>query len=95
MKWETLQSEVKGLNLNDLVKENFLKKLNEEFENKDIDIISLQVSVRDKVFESETEANLDVITLSNKTIEDTLLNKVIVDVNSTENYEIIKKVLDK
>ncbi len=95
MKWETLQSEVKGLNLNDLVKENFLKKLNEEFENKDIDIITLQVAVRDKVFESETEANLDVITLSNKTIEDTLLNKVIVDVNSTENYEIIKKVLDK
>lgn len=95
MEWKTLQSKVHGLNLNDLISEDFLKKLNEEFESKDIDIVTLQIAVRDKVVEPETEANLDVITLSNKTIEDTLLNNAIVDVNSTENFERIKKVLDE
>ena len=72
-----------------------LKKLNEEFEGKDVDVVTLQIAVRDKVVETETEADLDVVTLSNKTIEDTLLNNTIVDVNSTENFEKIKKVLDE
>ena len=62
---------------------------------KDVDVVTLQIAVRDKVVETETEADLDVVTLSNKTIEDTLLNNTIVDVNSTENFEKIKKVLDE
>lgn len=95
MEWKTLQSKVLGLNINDLIKDDFLKKLNEKFEGKDVDVVTLQIAVRDKVVEPETEADLDVITLSNKTIEDTLLNNTIVDVNSTENYEKIKKVLDE
>lgn len=95
MEWKPLQSKVSGLNINDLIKDDFLKKLNEEFEGKDVDVVTLQIAVRDKVVETETEADLDVVTLSNKTIEDTLLNNTIVDVNSTENFEKIKKVLDE
>ena len=95
MEWKPLHSKVSGLNINDLIKDDFLKKLNEEFEGKDVDVVTLQIAVRDKVVETETEADLDVVTLSNKTIEDTLLNNTIVDVNSTENFEKIKKVLDE
>ena len=95
MEWKTLQSKVYGLNLNDLIKEEFLKKLNEEFENKDIDIISLQIAIRDKLEDPSDEVKVDVISLSNNTIEDTLLNNTIVDVNDYENFDKIKKVLDR
>lgn len=94
MEWKTLQSKVYGLNLNDLIKEEFLKKLNGEFENKDIDIISLQIAIRDKLEDPSDEVKVDVISLSNNTIEDTLLNNTIVDVNDSENFDKIKKVLD-
>lgn len=94
MEWKTLQSKVYGLNLNDLINEEFLKKLNGEFENKDIDIISLQIAIRDKLEDPSDEVKVDVISLSNNTIEDTLLNNTIVDVNDSENFNKIKKVLD-
>ena len=94
MEWKTLQSKVYGLNLNDLIKEEFLKKLNGEFENKDIDIISLQIAIRDKLEDPSDEVKVDVISLSNNTIEDTLLNNTIVDVNDSANFDKIKKVLD-
>ena len=95
MEWKTLQSKVHGLNLNDLISDEFLKKLNEEFENKDIDIVTIQIAIRDKLEEPSEDIKLDVVSLSNNSIEDTLLNNVIVDVNSTENYDKIKKVLDE
>lgn len=95
MKWNTLQSKVHGLNLNDLINDEFLKKLNKEFENKDIDIVTIQIAIRDKLEEPSEDIKLDVVSLSNNSIEDTLLNNVIVDVNSTENYDKIKKVLDE
>ncbi len=95
MEWNTLQSKVHGLNLNDLIKDEFLKKLNDEFENKDIDIVTIQIAIRDKLEEPSEDIKLDVISLSNKSIEDTLINNVIVDVNSTENFDKIKKVLDE
>lgn len=95
MEWNTLQSKVHWLNLNDLIKDEFLKKLNDEFENKDIDIVTIQIAIRDKLEEPSEDIKLDVISLSNKSIEDTLINNVIVDVNSTENFDKIKKVLDE
>ena len=88
MKWNTLQSEVHGLDINDLVNKDFLNKLEKEFDDKDIDIVTLQIAVRDK-------AKLDVISLSNRSIEDTLLNKTVVNVNSNENFIKIKKIIDE
>jgi hypothetical protein len=38
---------------------------------------------------------VDIISLSNSSIEDTLLHKTIVDVTSDENFEKIKKVIDE
>ena len=96
MKWNTLQSEVHGLDINDLVNKDCLNKLENEFDDKDIDIVTLQIAVRDKVKNSEEDdAKLDVISLSNRSIEDTLLNKTIVNVNSNENFIKIKKIIDE
>lgn len=95
MKWSTLQAKAHGLNLNDLVDENFLNILKEEFADKDVDIVTLQIAVRDKVKNPSDEPALDVISLANKSVEDTLLNDTIVDVNSEENFDKIKNFLNK
>ena len=95
MEWNTLQSEVQGLNLNELVNEKFLNKLEEEFEDKDIDVVTLQIAVRDKINTEKDAAKLDVISLSNRNIEDTLLHRIIVDFNFNENFIKIQKVIDE
>ena len=96
MKWNTLQSKAYGLNINDFVSDEFLEKLRIEFEDKDVDVVTLQIAVRDKVKDPKNDdAQVDIISLSNKSIEDTLLNKAIVDVTSDENFEKIKKVIDE
>ena len=93
MKWSTIQSKAYGLNINDYVSEEFLNKLRCEFEDKDIDVVTLQIAVRDKVKDPKVDAKVDIILLSNRDIEDTLLHNTIVDVTSDENYEKIKKVI--
>ena len=96
MKWSTLQSKVYGLNINDFVSDEFLEKLRNEFEDKDVDVVTLQIAVRDKVKDPKNDdAKVDIISLSNRNIEDTLLNKTIVDVTSDENFEKIKKIIDE
>ena len=39
MKWSTLQSKAYGLDINDFVSDEFLEKLRNEFEDKDVDKI--------------------------------------------------------
>lgn len=96
MKWNTLQSKAYGLNINDFVSDEFLNKLREEFKDKDVDVVTLQIAVRDKVKDPKNDdAQVDIISLSNRSIEDTLLHKTIVDVTSDENFEKIKKVIDE
>lgn len=96
MKWCTLQSKAYGLNINDFVSDEFLEKLRNEFEDKDVDVVTLQIAVRDKVKDPKNDdAKVDIISLSNSNIEDTLLHKTIVDVTSDENFEKIKKVIDE
>lgn len=43
MKWSTLQSKAYGLNINNLVSDEFLEKLRNEFEDKDVDVVTLQL----------------------------------------------------
>ena len=96
MKWNTLQSKAYGLNINDFVSDEFLDKLSNEFEDKDVDVVTLQIAVRDKVKDPKNDdAQVDIISLSNRSIEDTLLHKTIVDVTSDENFDKIKKVIDE
>ena len=96
MKWSTLQSKAYGLDINNFVSDEFLEKLRNEFEDKDVDVVTLQIAVRDKVKDPKNDdAKVDIISLSNRNIEDTLLNKTIVDVTSDENFEKIKKIIDE
>ena len=96
MKWNTLQSKAYWLNINDFVSDAFLDELRKEFEDKDIDVVTLQIALRDKVKDPKSDdAKVDVISLTNKNIEDTLLNNAIVDVTSEEHFEKIKKVIDE
>jgi len=95
MKWNTLQSKVYGLNINDFVSDEFLDKIRNEFKDKDVDVVTLQIAIRDKVSNPKHDvAKVDVISLSNSSIEDTLLHETIVDVTSEENFEKIKRIID-
>ena len=95
MKWSTLQSKAYGLDINYFVSDEFLEKLRNEFEDKDVDVVTLQIAVRDKVKDPKNDdAKVDIISLSNRNIEDTLLHKTIVDVTCDENFEKIKKVIN-
>lgn len=94
MEWNTLQSKVHGIDLNKFISNEFMDKLKKEFDDKDVDIVTIQIAVRDRVKNLNDDAKLDVISLSNKNIEDTLLNNTVVDVNSEENFGKIRKILD-
>ena len=95
MKWSTLQSKAYWLDINDFVSDEFLEKLRNEFEDKDVDVVTLQIAVRDKVKDPKNDdAKVDIISLSNRNIEDTLLHRTIVDVTSDENFEKIKKLIN-
>ena len=94
MEWNTLQAKVDGLNINDFVSDELLDKLRNEFDDKDIDIVTLQIAVRDRIKDSKNDAKVELISLANHNVEDTLLNKTIVDATSEKNFEKIKKLIN-
>lgn len=96
MEWHTLQSRVHGLNINEFVNAEFLDSIRNDFEDKDVDVIALQIAIRDKVKDPKNDdAKLDTILLVNRNLEDTLLNYTIVDVTSEEQYPKIKNIIEK
>lgn len=48
MEWNPLQAKVDNINLNDLLNKDFLNKLEEKFNDKKVDVINLQVVIRDE-----------------------------------------------
>lgn len=93
MEWNPLQAKVNSINLNDLLNEGFLKKVEKEFADKKVDLINLQLVIMDEKINDKDNPIKDIITLSNRDINDTLFDTIIVDVNSEENYDKIKNVL--
>ncbi|WP_415953836.1 hypothetical protein [Methanobrevibacter woesei] len=93
MEWNPLQAKVNSINLNDLLNEDFLKKVKKEFADKKVDLINLQLVIMDEKINDGDNPIKDIITLSNRDINDTLFDTIIVDVNSEENYDKIKNVL--
>lgn len=95
MEWKPLQAMVNGLDINEFVSDELLDKLRKEFKDKKVDIVTLQVAVRDKPKEFSTNFDqLDLISLYNHNVEDTLLHKTVVDVTHEENLEKIKRVIE-
>lgn len=92
MDWNSLQAVTQGLTLKDLLHPNFIKNLNKEFAEKNIDITNIRIKVSDKDISEVGE--VDFITLFTRNLEDLLLNQVVVDVTDHENLDKIKSAIE-
>ena len=96
MHWDTLQEKVHGLDLNDFLKEEFIDLMNEEFDNKKVEVVNIQICVKDKEPDMENDILLtNLLTLFKRDIKDSLLDDVIVDADDEFYYDKFKKVIKK
>ena len=95
VEWNSLQAISQGLNLNDLLNEKLLEKINEEFEGKQIDVTNIQFTVRDKKINESSDETFDLITIMNRNLKDTFLNRVVIDVSIQENLDKIIKAVNE
>ena len=93
--WNSLQLITQGLDLNDFLNEELLDKINEEFKGKQVDVTNIQFSVRDQKINEQSDETFDLITIMNRNVKDTLLNRVIIDVNNPENLDKIVSAINK
>ena len=93
MDWKPLQSIAKGFVLTDLLKPEFVEYLNEHFEGKRVEAINIQIRVRDEKISDYMEN--EIISIANRSGQDTLLKKVIVDADNNETLNIFTDAIDK
>lgn len=93
MDWKPLQSIAKGFVLTDLLKPEFVEYLNEHFEDKRVEAINIQIRVRDEKISDYMEN--EIISIANRSGQDTLLKKVIVDADNNETLNIFTDAIDK
>lgn len=94
--WENLRA--KGFfDLNKLFNPEFLKALEENFEDNRIDLIKVGILLTDK----PTPENKDnapkgeFIEINNNSFEDTLLDKITLTATDSECFEKVKKIIDE
>lgn len=93
VEWKSLQKVANNISLKDLIKDEFMELINDEFEDKNVEIDSIQFSLRDKQIDSDS--TLELVSLFHRNLEDVLLEKVVVDVDSEDNMGHIVNVIDK
>lgn len=90
MQWNSLQEVTQGLSLKDLLDSEFIKNVNDEFEDKKIEITSIKIKVSDK-----DSYEVNYVTLFTRNLEDLLLDKIVVDVENHEDLDKIKSAIEK
>ncbi|RAP43823.1 MAG: hypothetical protein BZ136_09325 [Methanosphaera sp. rholeuAM74] len=69
--------------------------LNEEFKEQKIEVTNIQFSVRDEKINSNSDETFDLISLFNRDFKDTLLKKVVIDVNLEDDMDKIVNAINK
>ena len=95
VEWNSLQSIAQGLDLNSFLNKEFLDLISEEFKGKQIDVTNIQLTVRDQKINEQSDESFDLITIMNRNIKDTFLNRVIIDVNNQENLDKMINAINK
>ena len=93
MDWKPLQSIAKGFILTDLLRPEFVEYLDEHFPDKRVEAINIQIRVRDEKISKFMEN--EIVSIANRSGQDTLLKKVIVDADNTETLNIFTDAIDK
>ena len=95
--WQFIQATKKGFDLNKIFNEEFLKKLEENFENENINVINVGIALINKDIspeEDDSAEQISLIELGNKTIEDTFNDNIHVIVSNPKSMSIIQKIID-
>ena len=95
VEWNSLQSIAQGLDLNIFLNKEFLDLVSDEFKGKQIDVTNIQLTVRDQKINEQSDESFDLITIMNRNIKDTFLNRVIIDVNNQENLDKMINAINK
>ena len=82
MDYESLQLLIKGLSLNNLLNRDFLKNLEDNMEDKRIEVINIQIRVRDDKINDNSD--YEIVSLANRNFKDTILKQVIIDADPNE-----------
>lgn len=82
MDYESLQLLIKGLSLNNLLNRDFLKSLEDNMEDKRIEVINIQIRVRDDKINDNSD--YEIVSLANRNFKDTILKQVIIDADPNE-----------
>ncbi len=90
--WDEIVVKKNNFDLNSLINNDFLKELEKISEDKQIDCINLSFVVRDKEIKIDENSNLNIITLQNNGIEDTLSKTVYLKTDF--KMSDIKKIID-
>ena len=94
--WQSIQAAKKGFDLNKIFNEEFLNKLEESFENVNINVINVGIALINKDISPEEDITeqISLIELGNKTIEDTFNDNINVIVSNPKSMNIIQKIID-
>ena len=90
MDWNSLQEVTQGLSVKELLNSEFIKNVNDEFEDKKIEITSIKIKVSDK-----DSYEVNYVTLFTRNLEDLVLDKIVVDVENHEDLDKIKSAIEK
>ena len=90
--WDEIVVKKNNFDLNSLVNKDFLDELEKISEDKQVDCINLSFAVRDKEIKIDENSELNMITLQNNGIEDTLSKTVYLKTDF--KISDIKKIID-
>ncbi|WP_400217762.1 hypothetical protein [Methanobrevibacter smithii] len=91
--WDEVTVKKEGFDLNKFISDSLLSDLRDKFEGKTVNCINISFIIRDEKIEPDNNLDVNVVTIRNKSIEDTLTETVYL--TSDSNIQELKKVFNK
>lgn len=97
--WQVLEAKKSSFNLNKLFNPEFIKILEENFKDKNINLIQMNMVMMDKNInpnddKKDVDSKIIGFSLSNKTMDDTINEVINVKSSDAEAFLKIKEILD-
>jgi hypothetical protein len=102
IEWKPLQAVLRGISLNEIIKEEFIEAFKEAFKEDNISAIEFDMFIGVPPNESASKGNsaddknpkMDIISLSHKTATDTKDRILVVDMNFSDSYKKVQNAID-
>lgn len=96
--WKVIQAKKSSFNLNKLFNPEFMSVLEENFGDKNINLVNIGIAFMDKDVDP-TEDNLDskmgIVEINNRSIEDTINEIITLSTNNPDYFLKLKEILDE